>query len=367
MTRRNNFLPFLFATATGAMTAAAVIQYQKQKAVALKTLAENSAVIETRRGPMEVAVAGKGDPVVVIHGVLASYQHGLVIGEALAEAGYQVIAISRFGYERSPLPEDASPAAQADTIAALLDALNIQQAAMVGVSAGGPSAAEFAIRHPERTSALIMMAAATQPRDVHAEETHTPAMSMLLFGYTSDVFLWLMIHYELRMLPFSVVERPTLQSLLDRPALMSMYRRLSWGLWPAANRRAGVDNDIAQIKRLKLSLKKIAAPTLVLHGTDDQLVPYETGLYTASQIPGAAFVRFEHGEHGFFVNQHDEAWPPIIDFLKATKKKAAPKKAASIKSGTPKPAAKKPSPARTPAATDGKKPAARKRTVRKTS
>jgi CubicO group peptidase (beta-lactamase class C family) len=49
--------------------------------------------------------------------------------------GFRIIAPSRIGYLRIPLPQDASPAAQADAYACLLDALNISKVAVVGVSA----------------------------------------------------------------------------------------------------------------------------------------------------------------------------------------------------------------------------------------
>jgi pimeloyl-ACP methyl ester carboxylesterase len=52
--------------------------------------------------------------------------------------------MSRFGYLRTPLPADASAAAQADAHACLLDALGIRRAAIVGASAGAPSAMQFA-------------------------------------------------------------------------------------------------------------------------------------------------------------------------------------------------------------------------------
>ncbi len=370
MTRRNNLIPFLFATATGAVTVAAAIQYRRQKEAALKELAASSRLLDTRLGPIEVAVAGEGDPVVITHGILGGYQQGLVIGEPLVGAGYQVIAPSRFGYLKSPMAEDSSPAAQADRIAALLDVLKIKQPVVViGVSAGGPPVVEFAARHADRTRALVMMSAVSQPRDIDAEERHTPAISMLLIGYTSDVAMWLMLHYALRVIPFSLAERPTLQSLLDRPELMAMYRRLLWGLWPVSNRRAGVDNDIAQIKRLSLPLTNVSAPTLVLHGTEDQLVPYETGLYTASQIPGAKFVRIERGEHGMSIMQYDEVWPHVLDFLRSTRK-AAPKRAAPKKVAPKRPAARKPparpAPVRKPAAPKVERPVARRRTTRRT-
>jgi pimeloyl-ACP methyl ester carboxylesterase len=76
---------------------------------------------------------------------------------ALADHGIRVIAMSRFGYLRTPMPADASAAAQADAHVCLLDALGIRQAAVIGGSAGAPSALQMAIRHPDRVTALVLL------------------------------------------------------------------------------------------------------------------------------------------------------------------------------------------------------------------
>ena len=66
----------------------------------------------------------------------------------------------------SPLPKDATPSAQADLYASLLDELKIQKVSIVGFSAGGPSALQFALRHPHRCSSLILLSAAVPPYKV---------------------------------------------------------------------------------------------------------------------------------------------------------------------------------------------------------
>jgi len=81
----------------------------------------------------------------------------MAFARALTERGIRVIAMSRFGYLRTPMPADASAAAQADAHLCLLDALGIRRAAVMGGSAGAPSALQMAIRHPDRVSALILL------------------------------------------------------------------------------------------------------------------------------------------------------------------------------------------------------------------
>ncbi|MDH4233017.1 MAG: alpha/beta hydrolase, partial [Nitrospirota bacterium] len=103
--------------------------------------------------------------VLVVHGAGGGYDQGLELGGQLVRGGFRVIAMSRFGYLRTPLPTDASPAAQADAYACLLDALNIKRVGLVGVSAGAPSSMQFALRHPERISSLVLVVpAAYAPR-----------------------------------------------------------------------------------------------------------------------------------------------------------------------------------------------------------
>jgi 2-hydroxy-6-oxonona-2,4-dienedioate hydrolase len=59
-------------------------------------------------------VAGEGPPGLVVHGAGGGYDQALAFGEPLARSGFHVITMSRFGYLRTPLPSDASSAAQAD-------------------------------------------------------------------------------------------------------------------------------------------------------------------------------------------------------------------------------------------------------------
>jgi 2-hydroxy-6-oxonona-2,4-dienedioate hydrolase len=133
------------------------ISYREEIRRARARVAAGSRMLETASGPIEYAEAGEGQPVLVIHGAGGGYDQGLDLAAGLVRYGYRVITVSRFGYLRTPLPRDASPAAQADAHAAVLDALHIPRCAVFGVSAGGPSALQLALRHPDRVTALILM------------------------------------------------------------------------------------------------------------------------------------------------------------------------------------------------------------------
>ena len=95
----------------------------------------------------------------------ASKGIGAGIAKGLAAAGAAVVvnyATDRPGYLGTPLGGNGSSEAQADVAAALLDALEVERVAVVGISAGGPGAIQFAARHPERTRALVLLSAVSR-------------------------------------------------------------------------------------------------------------------------------------------------------------------------------------------------------------
>ena len=98
---------------------------------------------------IEYAVQGEGLLVLLAHGAGDGYDQGLLIGNNYVGESHHLIAPSRFGYLRSSIPEDGSPAARADAYAALLDALGVERVGVVAFSDGGPSGLQFALRHPE--------------------------------------------------------------------------------------------------------------------------------------------------------------------------------------------------------------------------
>jgi len=122
----------------------------------LKTLGK---VTHTELGTVEYLRQGKGPAVVIVHGSPGGYDQFLTLGTLLSRYGYEVISVSRPGYLRTPLGKNKTPHQQAALIVALLSRLSIKRASIIGISGGGPAAISLAINYPERTSALILIAA----------------------------------------------------------------------------------------------------------------------------------------------------------------------------------------------------------------
>jgi 2-hydroxy-6-oxonona-2,4-dienedioate hydrolase len=174
---------FLFVSLLAAGFSALIsIRYRREIRRERERVSTGSLIARTPCGLIEYAVTGDGPPVLLVHGAGGGFDQGLEFGEPLARSGLRVIAMSRFGYLRTPLPADASAAAQADAHACLLDALGVRRAAVLGASAGASSAMQFALRHPDRCSALVLVVpAAFAPRAGGAPPMKTPAGTRFLF------------------------------------------------------------------------------------------------------------------------------------------------------------------------------------------
>ena len=275
-------------------------------------------LVQTRCGPIEYAVAGNGPPVLFIHGAGGGFDQGLAFGADLAAAGFRVIAMSRFGYLRTPLPADASAAAQADAHGCLLDALDIPRAVILGGSAGAPSAMQFALRHPQRTTALVLaVPAAYAPREDGRPALTVPAGTEALFdtALRSDFLFWAASRLARSTVVRAVLGTPP--EVVERASAEERRRvaRVIEEILPVSARRLGLKNDAAITRRLeRYELEKIAAPTLVFSVADDLYGTYECARYTAAHIPNARFVSYPTGGH-LWVGRQREVFAEIAGFL----------------------------------------------------
>ena len=293
----------LAAVITVVLVAALVIRarFEADLAVAVKRAAQGSVIVTTRCGPIEVQQAGDGIPLLVIHGSGGGHDQGMAWARPLVQQGVRVIAMSRFGYLRTPRPADASPEAQADAHICLLDALGIAKAAVMGVSAGGPSAMQAAIRHPDRVSALVLVVPiAYKPSSVahSAPPVSDDKDALLLRLLSSDFLFWTTLHVARDPLIRHVLATPPEQVANANNEERARVNDMADRILPVSSRAAGLRDDTRLGKRLgPYALETIRAPTLVVSSRDDGFGTYAAAQYTASRIAGAKFVGFEDGGH----------------------------------------------------------------------
>jgi len=252
-----------------------------------------SRVIETDCGPIEYAAFGEGYPVLVIHGIFGGFDQGLVTARGQLEEGFRAIVPSRFGYLRTPLPADASPAAQADAYVCLLDALGIERAAILGVSAGGTSAIQFALRHPDRCSALVLVSS-NAPGETEAGLPPKPLAKVL---FRSDFVFWLLTtHFRSSM--GSIMGVP--QGFELSPEHEADIAETMETILPVSPRAEGALFDMYVSNpdiNTGYPLEEITAPVLIINAMDDPLALYDNARAMAEQIPGAKLVTVESGGH----------------------------------------------------------------------
>jgi len=250
-----------------------------------------SRVVETACGPIEYATLGEGHPVLVIHGIFGGFDQGLVTARGQLGEGFRAIVPSRFGYLRTPLPDDASPAAQADAFACLLDALGIERAAILGVSAGGTSAIQFALRHPDRCSALVLVSS-NAPGETEAGLPPKPLAKVL---FRSDFVFWLLTTYF----------RSSLRSIMGVPKGFELTPEYEADIaetmetiLPVNPRSDGALFDMYVSNpdiNTGYPLEEITVPVLII--IDDPLALYDNARAMAERIPGARLVTLESGGH----------------------------------------------------------------------
>jgi 2-hydroxy-6-oxonona-2,4-dienedioate hydrolase len=299
------------------------LRFDSDVSAARARAAQGSVMAATNCGPIEYQEAGQGAPLLIVHGSGGGHDQGMLFAAPFAQKGLRMIAMSRFGYLRTPLPVDASPAAQADAHACLLDALGIRQAAVLGASAGAPSATQMAIRHPDRVSALILLVPlAYKPADV-ADSVPAPspmAEKFLMSLVGSDFVFWAALQVARDQVIKRVLATPPELVANAKADERVMVDEMLATILPVSARADGLRNEAKIAKNLEpYALEKIRTPTLIISARDDGYGTFASAQYTASKIAGAKFVGFEQGGH-MTVGHDEEVKREILKLLIAAAK-----------------------------------------------
>ena len=310
----------------GAITALAVgaaapvyAMYSTDIRAARARIAIGSNVVQTRSGPIEYAHVGQGPIFLSIHGTGGGFDQGLLLAEQLGidPASYRIVAPSRYGYLRTPMPNgDTTPAAEADAHASLLDALDILDKVIVaGASAGALSATQFAIRYPERVSMLILTVPANwaPPSELDPSKAEVGGNSFIMdVVLRSDFLMWAFMKLAgSEMAAFIGVPKELQQNLLpeDRTNIAETLN----GILPVSLRYRGILKEAANhAARQRDPVERIQAPTLVVDAMD--MATFAGAKYTADHIPNAQLVAYERGGH-LLIGHGAEARAAVRDFL----------------------------------------------------
>lgn len=316
-------LKVIGACAAGA-SALAYVAYRKDLEAAIGQVETDRQFIDSPQGRIEFAEAGDGPAVLLVHGAGGGFDQALDLGKVFLGDGYRLVAPSRFGYLGTPLPADASPEAQADAHVRVLDALQLETVPVIAFSAGGPSAMQLALRHPERCSALVLMVPmAWAPQRGAGDARLSPMfLPVLNFIASSDFLFWTASKVARATLVKTILGTPVEvylnATIEERRAVDQMLRTIL----PISKRVAGIWNDGEVASTLsRFPLEEMRVPTLVISAADDLYDTYESGLHTAEQIRDARFIGFAAGGHlllGHEMEVHSEITTFINEHVAAS-------------------------------------------------
>ncbi|MHB1420650.1 MAG: alpha/beta fold hydrolase [Bacillota bacterium] len=246
---------------------------------------------------------GQGFPLVMIMGLGASGdQWGPKIIKSLAD-NFRLIVFDNRGAGKTDKPEiDYSIKMFAADTVGLMDALNIDQANIMGASMGGLIAQTIALTYPERVNKLILVCTTCGGRQ--SVQATPEAMALLADRNVPDDEL------KRRRLKLSYPD----EWVASHPTEVEEY-------WELSNKNPMPDDVYA--RQLKAAMRfntydrlgEIQAPTLVMTGSEDILMPAENSKIMAERIPGAKLKVFDGGGHGFFSQFPNEVAKTVNEFL----------------------------------------------------
>jgi len=245
--------------------------------------------------------APQRDPLLLIMGLGATLEWWNRLRPLLASR-FRTILFDNRGVGRSDVPPGPySIPMMADDASAVLDAAGVASAHVVGFSMGGCIAQELVLRHPARVRSLVLGCTSCGGRDAVPAAPEVRAALTSRANMSREEAMWTMAPY-------------TFDASTPREVIAGEF---------ALRLRATVSNDgfFAQLEAIRVwpgslsRLGAVSAPTLVIHGETDQLVPPENGRILARAIPHATLDMLPRASHIFMTDQFEPASQAILAFL----------------------------------------------------
>jgi len=255
---------------------------------------------------------GAGQPVVLCHGWPLSSEAWAGQMLFLAQHGYRAIAHDRRGHGRSSQTSSGNDMdTYADDLAAVIDHLDLKNAILVGHSTGGGEVTRYVGRYGTKRVAKMVLIAAVPPLLLKTEANPEGLPIEVFDGLRASLAKDPSQFYKDFALMFYGANRAgakVSQGLLDQFWLWSMQAGLK-SVYECI--QAFSETDFTE------DLKKFDVPTLVLHGEDDQVVPFkDASKKSAKLIRGATEIYYPGGAHGITSTEPDRVNADLLAFLK---------------------------------------------------
>ena len=249
---------------------------------------------------------GSGEPMLLVQGMSGTH---LSWGEPFLtelERDFDLVAYDHRGVGRSSAVTDPFSIAElADDAAALMDALGWETAHVVGISMGGMVAQELALRHPQRIRTLTLGCTycGGEGSALASSEVSSKLAEAMMSG---DPDRAIATAYEVNVSPgYSA----------DKSAYATFYEMAT--ALPTPVPVIMLQMQAIQAHDTLDRLGQIEAPTLVIHGTDDEMLPHSNAVLIASRIPGARLETLEDVGHMFWWEQPERSAAAIRSLVQS--------------------------------------------------
>ncbi|MDD4736831.1 MAG: alpha/beta hydrolase [Kiritimatiellae bacterium] len=269
-------------------------------------------------GTVRYLYLGTGSVILISHGGLMGYDNAWMLTNLMA-GGHALLCPSRPGYPGTPLLPATNDTFElaADMMAALLDALHItNQVFVFGTSAGGPTALQFALRHPEKSRGLLLFDAVSMPYEPNLADDNNFIVPLIVPESFQDQKSWKLLQgtarypeelcyqwLQLVTLTNAATQRELAAQLMAVPEYRDQLMTFTRTITPISQRYDGTINDDTILFTLPTyPLGDITIPVFVSHSLYDGDVPVANAYNVLDHVSGPTSNCFFYGAgHLFFL------------------------------------------------------------------
>jgi len=268
--------------------------YQRLEAYNVKTF-------DTEYGTMTYVEEGFGEAIIISHGIFGGYDQGYQNLYSIFGTRYRKIAISRFGYPGSNLPQEPAPGKQARVFLELLNELQIDKVFLIAASAGGAAGIRFALDYPDRLKGLILLSSGVPSVPMTKKELGMSGPPKFILN---DRFMLLCIRNFKGIFYSMFGSKNVPDEVFDN-------------MLPVKPRKNGIIND-TEIINIDMAVnfddypvENLNIPILVIQAKDDPMVKYEDTEYFLKRV-NAELMIFPDGGHLIIGHDINEG---VISFI----------------------------------------------------
>ena len=257
---------------------------------------------------------GEGPPVFLCHGWPLNSDSWEAQGLFLATNGFRVIAHDRRGHGKSSQTWGGNEMdTYADDLAALIEHLDVQDATLVGFSTGGGEVARYVGRHGTSRVAKLVLVSAVPPFMLKTDDNPGGVPLEVFDGIRAGSLADRSQQYK------DLADGPFFGLNLEGASVSQGVRDAFWLQGMAAGHRNAYESIAAfSATDFRPDLAKFDVPTLVIHGSADQVVPYEVGgKASAALIDGAKLLTYDGAPHGITDTHKEQLGNDLLEFLRS--------------------------------------------------